>query len=218
MILSFRKISSLRSSISPWNQSQIQWLLIPWNRLEVLFHNLPFSPISTINLSFDLIKFEEIIINFPNSLWIRPLFTIIPLNPRYFHQIGKFGIIFDTRPCEINDLAVLSHHPTNVISLILSSILLILPAVFHMHYKTENPKMVILWKLSPRSMLWLTMQNLPQFVNQSCWIKRKISKDITAAMTTCKCPNLCFSLNNKFLLYDDWPILHKSFLIILSIW
>ena len=39
-------------------------------------------------------------------MWIRPLFTIIPLNSNYVHQIGKFGIIFDTRPCEIEDLAV----------------------------------------------------------------------------------------------------------------
>ena len=53
-------------------------------------------------------NFEEIIINFLISLWIRPLFTIIPLNSRCFHQIGKFGITFDTRPCEIDDLTVSS--------------------------------------------------------------------------------------------------------------
>ena len=51
-------------------------------------------------------QFEEIIKNFPNSLWIQPIFTIIPLNSRYFHKIGKFGIIYDTRPCAIDDLAV----------------------------------------------------------------------------------------------------------------
>ena len=34
--------------------------------------------------------------------------TIIPFNSRYFHQIGKFGIIFDMRPCEIDDFMVLS--------------------------------------------------------------------------------------------------------------
>ena len=33
--------------------------MIPWNRLEVLFHNLPFSPISIIDSLSDLIKFEE---------------------------------------------------------------------------------------------------------------------------------------------------------------
>ena len=38
------------------------------------------------------------------------LFTIIPLNSNHFHQIGKFGIIFDTRPCEIDDLTVSSRH------------------------------------------------------------------------------------------------------------
>ena len=43
-----------------------------------------------------------------NSLWIRPVFTIIPLNSLLIPQIGKFGIIFDTRPCEIDDLAVSS--------------------------------------------------------------------------------------------------------------
>ena len=53
---------------------------IPWKRFEVLFHNLLFSPISIINSLLDLIKFEEIIINFLISLWIQPLFTIIPLN------------------------------------------------------------------------------------------------------------------------------------------
>ena len=33
----------------------------------------------------------------------------MPLNSNNFHQICKFGIIFDTRPCEIDDLAVSSH-------------------------------------------------------------------------------------------------------------
>ena len=32
------------------------------------------------------------------------------LNSLLIPQIGKFGIIFDTRPCEIDDLAVSSHH------------------------------------------------------------------------------------------------------------
>ena len=41
-------------------------------------------------------------------MWIRPVFTIIPLNSLLIPQIGKFGIIFDTRPCEIDDLAVSS--------------------------------------------------------------------------------------------------------------
>ena len=64
-------------------------------------------PVSIINSSSDLIKFEENIRNFPISLWIRPLFIIIPLNSRYFHQIGKFGLCFDSRPCVIDDLVVL---------------------------------------------------------------------------------------------------------------
>ena len=41
-------------------------------------------------------------------MWIRPLFTIIPFTSIHFHQIGKFGIIFDMRLCEIDDLAVSS--------------------------------------------------------------------------------------------------------------
>ena len=73
--------------------------------MEVLFHNLPFSPIAIINSSFDLINFEENIKNFLISLWIQPLFTIIPLNSLLNHQIGKFGNIFDMRACEIDDLA-----------------------------------------------------------------------------------------------------------------
>ena len=68
--------------------------MIPWKRFEVIFHNLSFFPISIINSLSNLIKFEEIFINFLISLWIRPLFTIIPLNSRYFHQIGKCGLFF----------------------------------------------------------------------------------------------------------------------------
>ena len=81
-----------------------------WNRLEVLFHNIPFPPISIIDSLLNFIKFEKIIRNFPSSLWIRPIFTIIPLNSRYFHEIGKFKIIFDTRICEIDDLTISIRH------------------------------------------------------------------------------------------------------------
>ena len=44
-------------------------------------------------------------------MWIQPLFTIIPLNSQIIPQIGKFGLIFDTRPCEIDDIAVSSRPP-----------------------------------------------------------------------------------------------------------
>ena len=90
--------------------------MIPLKQFEVIFHNIPFSPISTIDLSSDLINFEENIINFLISLWIRPLFTNIPLNLNYFDQIGKFGIIFDTRPCEIDDLTVTSRQAPSTLS------------------------------------------------------------------------------------------------------
>ena len=36
------------------------------------------------------------------------LIYITPVNSNNFHQIGKFRNIFDTRWCEIDDLAVLS--------------------------------------------------------------------------------------------------------------
>ena len=108
MIYNSKNFSPLRSSISPRKQDHFQWILIMWIRFEVLFHNLPFSPSSIINSSSDLIEFEENIKNFLISVWIRPLFTIIPLNSLLNHQIGKFRNIFDTRPCEINDLMVSS--------------------------------------------------------------------------------------------------------------
>ena len=34
----------------------------------------------------------------------------MPFNSWLIPQIGKLGLIFDTRPCEIDDLAVLSRH------------------------------------------------------------------------------------------------------------
>ena len=86
--------------------------MIPWNQFEVYFIKIPFSPISTINFSYDLIKFEDYVKKFLNSLWIRPIFTIIPLNSSEIPKIGKFGIIFDTRLCEIDDLAVSSRQLT----------------------------------------------------------------------------------------------------------
>ena len=97
MISTSRNFSPLRILISPRNQVQIGRFLIPWNRFEVYFLKISFSPISTINFSSDLIKFEDYVKKLLNSLWIRPVFTIIPLNSIHFHQIGKFGIIFLTR-------------------------------------------------------------------------------------------------------------------------
>ena len=112
MISIFRIFAPLRILISPRNQVQIGRFLIPWNRFEVYFLKIPFSPISTMNFSSDLIKFEDYIKKLLNSLWIRPVFTIIPLNSIHFHQIGKFGIIFDAIPLEIDDLAVSSRQCT----------------------------------------------------------------------------------------------------------
>ena len=67
-----------------------------------------FSLISHLNSSSNLTKFQNISQKYLNSLWIRPLFTIIPFNSLLIPQIGKFGIIFDMRQCEIDDLAVSS--------------------------------------------------------------------------------------------------------------
>ena len=61
-----------------------------------------------MNFSSNLIKFEDYVKKFLNSLWIRPIFTIVPLNSSEFLKIGKFGIIFDAIQREINDLAVSS--------------------------------------------------------------------------------------------------------------
>ena len=47
-------------------------------------------------------------------MWIRPLFTIIPFNSLLIPQIGKLGLIFDTRPCEIDDLTVSSRQVARV--------------------------------------------------------------------------------------------------------
>ena len=84
--------------------------MIPWNRFEVFFLKIPFPPISYLNSSSNLTKFQKISRKYLNSLWIQPVFTIIPLNSLLIPQIGKFGIIFDTRPCEIDDLAVSSRY------------------------------------------------------------------------------------------------------------
>ena len=107
-ISSVRNFSPLRNLISPRNQVQIGRFLIPWNPFEVCFLKIPFSPISSIDFPSDLIKFEDYVKKFLNSLWIRPVFTIIPLNSIHFHQIGKFGIIFDVILREIDDLSVSS--------------------------------------------------------------------------------------------------------------
>ena len=58
-------------------------------------------------------KFEEYVKKLLNSLWIRPIFTIIPLNSSEFPKIGKFGIIFDAIPLAIDDLAVSSRQSPN---------------------------------------------------------------------------------------------------------
>ena len=65
---------------------------------------------SHLNSSSNLTKFQKISRKYVNSLWIRPSFTIIPFNSLLIPQICKFRIIFDTRPCEIDDLAVSSRH------------------------------------------------------------------------------------------------------------
>ena len=108
--------SPLQFAISPRNQVQIRWFLIPWIRFEVIFVNPPFSLSSHLNSSSNLTKFEKISQKYLNSLWIRPLFAIISFNSLFIPQIGKFGLIFDTRPCEIDDLAVSSRQNSSSIT------------------------------------------------------------------------------------------------------
>ena len=106
MILFFRNFSHVHSMISPRILIQIQWFLFPWIHLRVLFPKIS-KPLISIHISSsNLIKFKKIIWNYPNSLWIRPLFTTIPLNSCLFPKIGEFSINFDSWPCVFNDLAV----------------------------------------------------------------------------------------------------------------
>ena len=112
MILTSENFSPLQISISPRNQVQIRLFLIPWNWFEVFFLKTQFSLISHLNSLSNFTKFQNISRKYLNSLWIRPLFTIIPLNSLLIPQIGKFGLIFDTSLCEINDLAVSSRQDT----------------------------------------------------------------------------------------------------------
>ena len=78
MILTFRNFLPLGSSISPRNQDQFRWFLILWKRFEVFFHNILFSPISTIDLSSDLINFEENIKNFLFPCGFDPYLPLYP--------------------------------------------------------------------------------------------------------------------------------------------
>ena len=110
LIFTLEIFSPLRILISPRNQVQIRQFLIPWNWFEVYFLKIPFSPISSIDFSSDLIKFEDYVKKLLNSLWIRHIFTIIPLNSWLILKIGKFGIIFDAILREIDDLTVSSRH------------------------------------------------------------------------------------------------------------
>ena len=110
MILTSENFSPLQIWISPRNQVQIRWFLIPWIRFEVIFLNPPFSLISHLNSSSNLTKLQKISRKYLNSLWIRPLFTIIPFNSLLIPQISKFGLIFNAIPREIDDLAVSSRH------------------------------------------------------------------------------------------------------------
>ena len=97
----------LPSLISPRLLIQIEWFLIPWIDLWVIFLKPPL--ISHLNSSSNLINFQKISWKYLNSLWIRPLFTIIPFNSWLIPNIGKLGFISDTRPCAIDDLTISSH-------------------------------------------------------------------------------------------------------------
>ena len=92
--------------ISPRILIQIQWFFILWIPLRVFFPKISNYLISIHISSFDLIKFEKIFRNYLNFLWIRLLFTTIPLNSWFNLKIGEFYINFDSLLCVSNDLMV----------------------------------------------------------------------------------------------------------------
>ena len=95
--------------------------MIPRIDLWVFFLKTPFSLISHHNSLSNLTKFQKISWKYLNSLWIRLVFTIIALNSLLIPQIGKFGIIFDAIPREIDDLAVSSRQTSPSLSSFLLS-------------------------------------------------------------------------------------------------
>ena len=63
------------------------------------------SLISNLDSSVDLIKFFIHLNKYPNSPWIRTLFTIILVNSSLNLKIGDFHIYFDTNLCVFSDRA-----------------------------------------------------------------------------------------------------------------
>ena len=82
----------LPSLISPWLIIQIERFFIPRIDLWVIFLKPPFSLISHLNSLSNLTKFQKISQKYLNSLWIRPLFTIMPFNSWLIPKIGKLGL------------------------------------------------------------------------------------------------------------------------------
>ena len=134
----------------------------------IKFHFSQFlSPIS----SSDLIKFEEIIRIFPNSQWIRLLFTIIPFNSWIILKIGKFELYFDPWPCAFNDHLVSSHqHPTQGMNIKEKK----LSRNYVLYMKNEWSVPLSSWLANIRSTQW-NVKN-PNFffqnLNQILWICR----------------------------------------------
>ena len=79
-LLQLNFLHRFHSLIFPQIMIQIEQFFILWIRLQVFFLNIVKSLISHLNLSSDLIKFQEHPKNFLISLWIQPLFTIILTN------------------------------------------------------------------------------------------------------------------------------------------
>ena len=92
----------------------IRWFLREsWSKSsDFLFHGFFFESsfqkfLIYIHISSsDLIEFQKIPQNYPNSPWIRPLFTTMLFNFWVFDKIGEFGNFFDSWPCVFNDLTV----------------------------------------------------------------------------------------------------------------
>ena len=87
------------------------------------------------------------------------------LNSLLIPQIGKFGIIFDTRPCEIDDLAVSSRQ-----------------VPFRDSYRSIH------WTLSPKSTYYLSLVSLHRWLHDQSYLLYKSDK-IVLFFLLIRCPS-----------------------------
>ena len=154
-------------------------------------------------------------------MWIRPLFAIIPFNSIHFHQIGKFGIIFDTRPCEINDLAVPYRQNLNCwFTFSLLSKAIELPQILHHHIVQSSTQIPCMSKFAFRAVNWVKM-TIDSISSQKLqWQIRKAaehaSKVVTANQRSVHPVSwrrsshfntlYCIDQSKKFILFFHWSM------------